>query len=98
MKRAPASGSASAVTHSSFQAAQMRLEQKRNKEQLLAEYVAANGLEHLEPTKENFDAATRYPYKLLLRDLRPPWLAHTFPQALPGNAVLSKYTRSCFLQ
>ena len=96
--RAPASGSATGVTHSPFQAAQMRLEQKRNKEQLLAEYVAANGLEHLEPTKENFDAAIHYLYKLLLRDLRPPWLTHTFPQALPGNGVLSKYTRPCFLQ
>ena len=37
----------------------MRLEQKRNKEQLLEEYVAANGLEHLEQTKENYDAAIR---------------------------------------
>ena len=57
--RAPASGSATGVTHSPFQAAQMRLEQKRNKEQLLEEYVTANGLEHLEPTKENYDAAIR---------------------------------------
>ena len=31
-RRAPASTSATGVTHSPFQAAQMRLEQKRNKE------------------------------------------------------------------
>ena len=36
--------------------------------------------------------------QLLLRDLRPPWLAHTFPKALPGNCVLSKCTRPSFSQ
>ena len=35
---------------------------------------------------------------MLLRDLRPPWLTHAFPQALPGNSLLSRYTRPCFLQ
>ena len=75
----------------------MRLEQKPNKKQLLEEYVAANGLEPLKPTKENFDAAIRYLYKCLLRDLRPPWLTHSFPQALPGNGVLSKYTPPSYL-
>ena len=30
--------------------------------------------------------------------MRPPWLTHTFPQALPGNGVLSKYTHPSFLQ
>ncbi len=92
------SGSATGVTQSDFQAARVRLEHTPNKEQLLAEYAAANELGHLDATKENVDAAIRYLYKLLLRDLRPPWLTHTFPQALPGNGVLSKFTRPSFLQ
>ena len=33
----------------------------------------------------------------VLRDLRPPWLDHSFPQALPGDGVLSRYTRPSFL-
>ena len=40
----------------------------------------------------------RYLHMILLRDLRPPWLTHNFPQALPGDAVLSRYTRPSFLQ
>ena len=45
-----------------------------------------------------FDKAVLYMHTLLLRDLRPPWLTHTFPQALPGDALLSQYTRPIFLQ
>ena len=33
----------------------------------------------------------------LLSDLRPPWAEDRFPQALPGDATLSRYTRPCFL-
>ena len=57
-----------------------------------------NNLDHLEPIKENFDLAIRYLFKVMLRDLRPPWLAHAFPQALPGIGVLSRFTRPSFLQ
>ena len=96
--RAPASGSMTGITKSEFQAARMRLQHTPNKEQLLAEYATANELDHLDATKENVDAAIRYLHKVLLRDLRPPWLTHTFPQALPGNGVLSKYTRPSYLQ
>ena len=39
-----------------------------------------------------------YLYKVLLRDLRPPWLTHAFPQAPPGNGLLTRHTRPCFLQ
>jgi hypothetical protein len=73
------------------------LEQKPNKALLIEEYAAANGLGQLEETKENLDAAVRYLYKILLRDLRPPWLTYAFPQALPGNVLLSRYTRPGFL-
>ena len=30
---------------------------------------------------------------VLLSDLRPPWLAYDFPQALPVGGVLSRFTR-----
>ena len=43
------------------------------------------------------DEAIRCIYTYVLRDMRPPWLEHCFPQALSGNGVLSKYTRPCFL-
>ena len=94
----PASGSATGVTATEFRAARIRLEHTPNKHQLVAEYAAANELGELKATEENVNVAIRYLYKVLLRDLRPPWLAHTFPQALPGNNLLSKYTRPCFLQ
>ena len=47
--------------------------------------------------QELFGEAVRYMYKVLMRDLRPPWLDHTFHQALPGDAVLSRFTRPLFL-
>ena len=50
------------------------------------------------PTTELFDSAVRYLHMLLLRELRPPWLAYKFPQALSGEGVLSRYTRPSFLQ
>ena len=52
----------------------------------------------LAATNEHVDAAIRYMHKILLRDLRPPWAAHKFPQAVPGDGVLSRYTRPSFLQ
>ena len=72
------------------------MEQKPNKAQLIEEYAAANNLGQLPDNKESLDAAIRYLYKLVLSDLRPPWLTHAFPQALPGNSLLSRYTRPCF--
>ena len=36
--------------------------------------------------------------KVLLRDLRPPWVDHHFPQAVPGEYTLSVFTRPSFLQ
>ena len=57
------------MTDSRLHAARMRLEHTRHKDQLLAEYAAANELGHLGATKEHVDAAIRDLYKLLLRDL-----------------------------
>ena len=87
---------ATGATASSFRAVRRSLVQKPNKRQLLEEYAAANDLGQPSQTQANLDAAMRYLYNMLLRDLRPPWLTHAFPQALPGNGLLSKYTRPCF--
>ena len=40
----------------------------------------------------------RHMHKILLCDLNPPWVDHQFPQALPGEAVLSRFARPSFLQ
>ena len=48
--------------------------------------------------KERTEVALRYLYALILQDLRPPWTADKFPQALPGAATLSRYSRPCVLQ
>ena len=93
-----ASAGATGVTASDFQAANLRMELKSNKAQLIEEYAAVNNLDPLPDNKESLDAAIRYLYKLVLSDLRPPWLTAAFPQALPGDSLLSRYSRPCFLQ
>ena len=62
----------------------------------MKEYVAARGVV-VEETTAFFDEAIKCVYAHVLRGMSPPWLQHSFPQALPGNGVLSKYTRQCFL-
>ena len=97
-KTAKGPGSASAgagMRDSGLQAATLR-KKMRNKQQLMTEYAAAMGVE-FQDTTEFLNEAVRYLYALILSDMRPPWLEHTFPQALPGSGVLSKYTRPCFL-
>ena len=79
---------------SGLQAAQLRA--NLNKEQLVREYAAAIGVECVD-TREVFDEAAKAVYAAILRDMSPPWLLRSFPQALPGNGVLSKYTGPCFL-
>ena len=94
--KAPGSASAGAgMGDRVLQAATLR-KKIRNKQQLMTEYAAAIGIE-VQDTPEFLNDAVRYLYALILSDMRPPWLEHTFPQALPGNGVLSKYTRPCFL-
>ena len=41
--------------------------------------------------------AVNFMHLLLLRDLTPPWVTQQFPQALPGDGLLSKFTRPSFL-
>ena len=86
------------MTGSALQAAKIRQDLLTNKAQLVEEYAEANGLGELHATREVVDAAIRYMHKILLRDLRPPWATHKFPQAVPGDGVLSRYTRPSFLQ
>ncbi|CAK0813023.1 unnamed protein product [Prorocentrum cordatum] len=43
------------------------------------------------------DEAAKCATSVLLRNMRPPWLDHVFPQALPGDGLLSKFTRPSFL-
>ena len=40
----------------------------------------------------------RYLQMMLLTDLQSPWLALKLPQALPGIAALSKFTRPTFMR
>ena len=81
---------------SGLQASRLRANLGRNKDQLVREYAAAMGVE-VQHTKAFFDEAVKCLYAFVLRDMRPPWLEHSFPQALPGDGVLSRYTRPCFL-
>jgi len=71
------------------------------KTHLVQEYATLLGL-HV-PTSVHeinrmFDAAVQYIHVNLLQDLSPPWLDKNFPQALPGDGVLSRYLKPCFLK
>ena len=94
----PGPASLGGTTGSSLQPAQIRHTLLTNKEQLVEEYAEANGLGDLDATRQNVDAAIRYMHKILLADMRPPWANHTFPQAVPGDGVLSRYIRPSFMQ
>ncbi len=45
------------------------------------------------PTRGSAD----FVHLVLLRDLTPPWVRQPFPQALPGDSLLSQFTRPSFL-
>ena len=89
------------VVGSDLQAAAIRREHLTNADALVRDYVVANRVpaERAQnaPPQELFSEALRFMYKVLMRDLRPPWLDQTFSQALPGDAVLSRFTRPSFL-
>ena len=81
-----------------LQAASQRSALKTNKEQLVKEYAFIMNLGVVDPQCEQlFTEAVRYVQVCLLSDLRPPWADYNFPQALPGNGMLSNYTRPSFL-
>ena len=73
-------------------------ESTTTQEYLVADYCEAQGLPKQPVTPDLVDAAVRHMHKTLLGDLRPPWVDHQIPQALPGVGVLSRFTRPSFLQ
>ena len=79
------------VTGSPLQAAPIR------SEALVKEYIQVKGLNAAyveEKGKQRvLQEAVQFIQMVLLTDLRPPWLAHEFPQALPEGGVLSRFTR-----
>jgi len=71
------------------------------KTHLVQEYATLFG--ECVPTSVNdfnsmFNKAVQYIHVNLLQDLSPPWLDKNFPQALPGDGVLSRYLKPCFLK
>ena len=89
------------VTGSRLQATAIQREEFTNADALVRDYVLANRVPgkraQSTPKGQLFREAVRFMYKVLMRDLRPPWLDHAFPQALPGDGVLSRFTRPSFL-
>ena len=69
------------------------------KTQLVREYALVMNRGDVDETSDSlFREAVRYLQVCLLADLRPPWADYRFPQALPGDGTLSRYTRPCFLR
>ncbi|CAK0842096.1 unnamed protein product, partial [Prorocentrum cordatum] len=72
-----------------------------NREVLVEDYIEAVGLStaHVssKTKQELLDEAAKCATLALLWDMRPPWLDHAFPRALPGDGLLSKFTRPSFL-
>ena len=112
MKRAPSSAGASqwssrvGVTGSALQATAIQAEVlgrkgSTNSEVLVQEYIEVKGLtpEYVDATgkQQLANEAVKFMHLVLLRDLRPPWLDHDFPQALPGEGLLARFTRPSFL-
>ena len=82
------------TTGTTLQPANLIRELKTKKTQLVKEYALVMGLHEVDETSDSlFREAVRYLQVCLLSDLRPPWADDRFPQALPGGATLSRYTR-----
>ena len=68
---------------------------------LVEEYATLRGQDVPTSDEESnrmFDAAVQYIHVNLLQDLSPPWMEKDFAQALPGEGVLSRYLKPCFLK
>ncbi|CAK0895493.1 unnamed protein product, partial [Prorocentrum cordatum] len=67
-----------------------------DREVLAEDYIEAVGLSTAyvssKTKQELLDEAAKCATLVLLRDMRPPWLDHVFPQAMPGDGLLSKFT------
>ena len=98
-RTAPPGSAITGVTGSPLQAASIRSEYTRatHGDALVEEYIQVKGLNAAyveEKGKQRvLQEAVQFIQMVLLTDLRPPWLAHEFPQALPEGGVLSRSTR-----
>ena len=75
------------------------LDSPTNAELLVDEYMSAIA-GHNFPTgaqQDNKRNTVMFVQKLWLQEFRPWWLTYKFPQALPGDAILSRFTRPSFL-
>ena len=108
LSRNEAPGSASAVPGSTtggvaggpLQAHRI-MAQFRKEDALVAEYIDLRGLTTQyvaeRGPKRMMKEAINFMHLLLLKDVTPPWITQQFPQALPGDGLLSKFTRPSFL-
>ena len=68
-----------------------------HRDALVEEYIQVKGLTaaYVEDKGKQrvLEEAVQFIQLVLLTDLRPPWLTHDFPQALPRGGVLSRFTR-----
>ena len=94
------------MTNSALQAGTIRAQMlhgsaSTNADALVEEYIQVKGLsaEYVDATDQQrlIEEAVQFIHLVLLRDLRPPWLEHNFPQALPGEGLLSRFTRPSLL-
>ncbi|CAK0844998.1 unnamed protein product [Prorocentrum cordatum] len=102
--RPAGSAAAFGFTGSDLQAPRIRADYScpaTDREVLVEDYIEAVGLSTAyvssKTKQELLDEAVKCVTLVLLRDMRPPWLDHVFPQALPGDGLLSKFTRPSFL-
>ena len=65
----------------------------------MKEYAKIMDKKNINPRDDDlFKEAVRYVAYCNLIDMRPPWLEATFSQALPGDGLLSQFTKPTFLQ
>ncbi|CAK0889554.1 unnamed protein product, partial [Prorocentrum cordatum] len=102
--RPAGSAAAFGFTGSDLQAPRIRADYScpaTGREVLVEDYIEAVGLSTAyvssKTKQEMLGEAVKCATLALLRDMRPPWLDHVFPQALPGAGLLSKFTRPSFL-
>ncbi|CAK0833447.1 unnamed protein product [Prorocentrum cordatum] len=102
--RPAGSAAAFGFTGSDLQAPRIRADYSypaTNREVLVEDYIEAVGLSTTYVSsmtkQELLDEAAKCATLALPGDMRPPWLDHAFPQALPGDGFLSEFTRPSFL-
>ena len=90
----PSCASVTGTTGSALQATDIPQINRNKGDLLVDEYGTVNEIS----TEQLLNEAIQFMNMTLLQGIRPPWLAHDVPQALPGEEVLSNCTRPSFLQ